>query len=129
MVATGKATFDQLTANGTYRDVFFDALLDKLENGDTVYSTANSYYASVSFSDTIGSVSLLDLGGLGSNQIDKIRAQVSVAKDRQLKSRYWDTPGSPSWVRKSVMETLGDQDVGMLNADDLEEAKSIIMGD
>ncbi|KAL8886200.1 MAG: hypothetical protein Q9192_006524 [Flavoplaca navasiana] len=62
VVATGEALFDYLTANDIYRDAFFDAPLDKLEDEDinedaTKYSTANFYYASVLFKEAIGSAS------------------------------------------------------------------------
>ena len=130
VVATGEALFDHLTANDTYRDVFFDAPLDKLEDEDTnedatKYSTANSYYASVSFKEAIGSASFS--GQLSSDQIQTIRAQISAAEDRGLKSRYWDTPDSPSWIRTGVWNILEEEGVGTLSVDDVEEARSMIM--
>ena len=77
VVGTGNAPFDLVTANSTYRDIFFDAPLDKLtepsqqrrtkakrEQGNTgttttsadSFNASTSYYASVSFSDAVGSV-------------------------------------------------------------------------
>lgn len=129
IVASGEASFDQITANDTYRDVFFDAPLDKLEDEGTKYSTADSYYASVSFKDSIGSTSWLGLGKLGSDQTDTIRAQITAAEDRGLRSRYWDTPDSPSSVQRDVWSVLEMENVGMLNLDDVEKARSIVAGD
>lgn len=59
VVGTGNTPFDLVTANDTYRDIFYDAPLDRLadENDDTMpgetpspnYNRHNSDYASVSF--------------------------------------------------------------------------------
>jgi len=46
VVASGDATLDSVLSNSTYRDIFLDAPL--LEISDPKYTTANSYYASVS---------------------------------------------------------------------------------
>ena len=126
MVASGDASFDQLTANTTYRDIFFDAPLEKLQDDSTKYSTADSYYASVNFDDAVGGVNWL--GKLSDDQSDTVNAQIKAASDLGLKSRYWNTPGSPSWIRTGVEGTLVNDKVGMLNVDDVQEARGIITG-
>lgn len=124
VVGTGNTPFDLLTANTTYRDIFFDAPLDQLwgenaPNNATAYTAENSYYASVSFDVAIGKPWL---GQLLPDQVRQIRGQVAMAKDRGLVSRYWDTPSWPVGTRENVWDVLEKEGVGMLNVDDLEAA-------
>lgn len=64
VIATGDAPFDRILGNTTYRDVFFDAPLDNLsftsetsaEPDGSIYNVNNSYYASVNFRTSIGSL-------------------------------------------------------------------------
>ena len=117
VVGTGNTPFDLLTANSTYRDMFFDAPLDHLsDTNGTVYTTQNSYYASVSFAKTIGK---LKNGLFSSQQMSMVKEQVSAANARGLKARYWDAPGWPIGQRDEVWDFLEKEGVGMLNADDV----------
>ncbi|EPS26487.1 hypothetical protein PDE_01424 [Penicillium oxalicum 114-2] len=139
IVATGDAPFDHIQENSTYRDVFYDAPLDRLpllpasskddlESLSTEavpvpslspYTRYNSYYASVSFRHTIGS---LYLGRLSHDQLIKVRSQIAAAHARGLKVRYWGTPGWPTALRNYVWRELEREGVDMLNVDDLRAA-------
>ncbi|RAH69079.1 uncharacterized protein BO66DRAFT_376126 [Aspergillus aculeatinus CBS 121060] len=143
VVATGDVPFHRLVANTTYRDIFYDAPLDQLEgtprasesrgvedsppdsppalseSDDDGYTRANSYYASVDFRRTIGSLS----GNRFSEaQLARVRAQVAAAHARGLKVRYWGTPGWPRGLRNHVWHVLVREGVDLINVDDLYEA-------
>lgn len=138
VVGTGNTPFDLLTANTTYRDIFYDAPLQNFwgDNGDDpttttsqassqpltsdIYTPENSYYASVSFQKEIGK---LWHGMLTPQQVLKIRGQVKGAEARGLKARYWDTPAWPVGRRDHVWDVLMREGVGSLNVDVLEAAK------
>jgi hypothetical protein len=171
VVGTGNAPFDLLTANSTYREVFFDAPLDELEESDPpvaaessardslptdgnildlrderdgkrnprdlivpnsghnatngipdttgTYSLQNSYYASVSFPKSVGS--LWDFR-FSAEQLDIVRTQIRNAHDRSLKVRYWNLPPWPRLLRNHVWTVLVREGVDLLNADDLKGA-------
>lgn len=138
VVGTGNTPFDLLTANTTYRDIFYDAPLQNFwgDGGDDpttstsqlssqpltsdINTPENSYYASVSFQEEIGN---LWHGMLTPQQVLKIRGQVKGAEARGLKARYWDTPAWPVGMRDHVWDVLMREGVGSLNVDDLEAAK------
>lgn len=80
-----------------------------------VYTAANSYYASVSFTDSIGHA----LPFLSRAQKDKIRQQIQGAHKQGLKVRYWDTPAWPRGLRNYIWKTLVEEGVDYLNVDDL----------
>jgi hypothetical protein len=90
VVGTGNTPFDQILNSSfpstSFRDAFFDAPLDKLENSG--YNSTNSYYASVSFWDAIGQV-WWKRGEPTEAQLEKIRAHLREARNRGLVSRYW----------------------------------------
>ena len=56
-------------------------------------------------------------------QVLKIRGQVTGARSRGLRARYWDTPGWPVGRRDHVWDVLMREGVGALNVDDLEAAR------
>lgn len=137
VVATGNAPFDLVMSNSTYRDIFFDAPLDRLgdegassdqENGHDASSNApvgassynftNSYYASTSFGAAIGTV----WSEPSSTQLERIRGQIKGAHDRGLKARYWETPAWPRGRRNHVWNILVAEGVDLLNVDDLQTA-------
>ena len=134
VVGTGNTPFDLLTANTTYRDIFYDAPLQdfwaddptSFQDYDRVltnekYNVENSYYASTSFQVTIGK---LWHGMLSPQQVLKIRAQIKGAEAKGLKARYWDTPSWPVGRRDHVWDVLTREGVGALNVDDLEAASN-----
>jgi len=83
-----------------------------------VYTPFNSYYASVSFTSTIGYV----LPFLRNSQRRKIRQQVDGAHAQGLNVRYWDTPSWPRGLRNYIWRLLVVEGVDYLNVDDLSDA-------
>ncbi|KAI1131238.1 hypothetical protein F5Y10DRAFT_79907 [Nemania abortiva] len=129
VVATGKAPFDMITQNATYRDVFFDAPLNELYEepdvpsasddwGPFTYNITNSFYASVNFKRAIGPV----WSGISDKQLRLIRGQIKGAHRRGLKVRYWNTPAWPVTVRNKIWHTLIAEGADYLNVDDLKAA-------
>ena len=119
VVGSGDTPFDSIAANETYRDIFFDAPLDKL-SGDDEYTTDNSYYASAGFDDAIGQTFL---GSLNSDQEGKIKDQIKAANDKGLKARYWDTPTWPVFQRDHIWNVIMCAGAERLSMDDMTAVK------
>ncbi|KAH8804835.1 hypothetical protein F5884DRAFT_428500 [Xylogone sp. PMI_703] len=119
IVASGSAPFSSILANTTYRDVFYDAPLNKLSEANTPYNSNNSYYASASLGAGVGKVWF---GKLSGGQARKAEAQIQRAGELGLMSRYWDTPSWPVGWRNRVWERLVGLGESVLNADDLTAA-------
>jgi hypothetical protein len=128
VVASGKASFDSISNHLGYRDIFFDAPLDKLweplrlydpdsasRTSDWNYTT--SHYASTSFKASIG---LPRAGRLSNNQLELIRGQIRGAHKRGLIVRYWDTPSWPTSQRNYIWQTLLDEGADILSVDDID---------
>lgn len=118
IVATGNAPFDQIIANETYRDIFFDAPITELSSDR--YNISNSYFASAALGPAVGRPSLL--GYLSGQSLKQLSAQIKGAEERGLVSRYWATPAWPISARNRIWETLVGGGVGLLNVDDLVSA-------
>lgn len=136
IVVSGAADFDLVVANQTYRDIFFDAPLDALEDeydlqsirtatfdlshADEVqrfkYNPTNSHLASANFHKAVGS---LRWSGLSGDQFERMRKQISNAKERKLIPRYWGTPRWPRSLRDVIWGILVQEEIGLLNVDDL----------
>ncbi|KAF2477710.1 uncharacterized protein BDR25DRAFT_275056 [Lindgomyces ingoldianus] len=115
-----------------YHDTFLDAPLGQLPDDNTFWRApdgqsggsskmwypGNSYYASVSFQQSIGNVRT----GFSEKQRAKLRSQIRTAKKSGLLARYWDLPSWPISYRDYVWQTLTEEGVGMLSVDDLESA-------
>lgn len=131
VVGSGNTPFNLLISNTTYRDVFFDAPLGQLwgetaPSNASLYTSDNSYYASVDFTTAIGKPWH---GSLAPQQVDTILGQAGAAAAKGLKARYWNTPAWPVGVRDHVWDVLEKEGVGMLNVDDLESASQRNWGD
>lgn len=89
-----------------------------------VYSVANSYYASVSFSRSVLRFPTLPpwRNRLSSAQIELVRKQVAGAHARGLKVRYWSVPEWPRGLRNYFWRVLVKEGVDYLNVDDLKAA-------
>ena len=131
IVASGVAPFELLAANQTYRDIFYDAPLEALNDcpgphcswsntTDLRYDPSNSYYASSSLVNAVGS---LHGFALTESQLDLMRQQVRTARERGLVPRYWGTPRWPRGLRDEIWSVLLQADVGVLNVDDLRAAR------
>ncbi|KAL2829251.1 PLC-like phosphodiesterase [Aspergillus cavernicola] len=149
VVGTGNAPFNRIAANTKYRDIFFDAPLDRLvDNVDRIdpsarleeradnagqglsgisdavidpdtFDQTNSYYASVSFKKAVGIPWAFHLTD---RQVQTIRSQIRAAHRQGLKVRYWGTPSWPRSLRNHVWRVLVREGVDMLNVDDLVSA-------
>ena len=143
VVGTGNTPFDLVIANGTYRDIFFDAPLHELyedpnpdsttstpasirrDQGQTgaspsdEYDTSSSYYASTSLKAHVG---LPWAGRFSASQLNLLRGQIAGAERRGLRSRYWETPGWPTSLRNHIWTLLVEEGVDILNVDDLQAA-------
>ncbi|KAF2087902.1 hypothetical protein K490DRAFT_40693 [Saccharata proteae CBS 121410] len=83
------------------------------------FNKTNSFYASVSFTESIGRT----FGSkLSKQQIKKIRGQILGAQKRGLKVRYWGAPSWPIGLRNHIWEVLVTEGADMLNVDDLAAA-------
>ena len=92
--------------------------MDQFSSPDA-FNTSNSFYASTSFSKTVGFVWR---GHLSPRQMQLIRGQIRGAKRRGLKVRYWDTPSWPVALRNHVWHVLIKEGADVLNVDDLKAA-------
>ena len=138
VVGTGNTAFSSVIANQTYRDIFFDAPLHLLSAprlptsmegqgtqgldpllGGAQFTVENSYYASTDFLSTIG---FPWRGYLNANQLRKLRDQIAEARNRGLKSRYWNTPIWPIGLRNHIWRLLVREGADVLNVDDLRAA-------
>lgn len=102
-------------ANKGRRDDSDAALLNSV-----VYSLANSYYASASFTSAVGWP--WRSGRLSHRQRELIQKQIAGAHARGLKVRYWDVPSWPRGMRNYLWRVLVREGVDYLNVDDLRAA-------
>ena len=141
IVGTGNTPFELLSSktSNPHLDVFFDAPLDAmwgskeerpaLANSSSqdmlqpmdqdLFNATNSYYASASFTDTVG---YPWQGQLTNEQLSLIRGQLAGAHKRGLKARYWELPFWPIVLRNHIWEVLVKEGIDLLNVDDLAAA-------
>lgn len=115
IVVTGAASLDMVEIQ-TSHDVFYDAPLGDLDGGE--YTIRNSYYASASMADAVGSIRWR----LRDGQFATLQENVREAEQRGLVSRYWGAPTWPVAVRNGVWEDLVSMGIGILNVDELSTA-------
>lgn len=143
IVATGNAPFDLLTANTTYRDIFYDAPLNRLDDPSDAappesssrpdgevntddnhlgykYNPSNSYYASTDFKGIVG---YLNTFRITTSQVNALTGYMHQAELRGLVPRVWGTPRWPRNFRDHVWQILLEGGVGVLNVDDLRAAR------
>jgi hypothetical protein len=101
------------------RDYFYDAHLHLLSTTESNITAAVSPVASTQFSAQIDAINGTTFNA---TQMDILSSQIAVAKEKGILARYWDTPAWPIRTRNAVWETLLEQGVGLLNADDLPAA-------
>ena len=103
----------------------FEAKPRKNEDGPSamahpdIYTSANSYYASVSFRSNIG---WMWRHRLSHDQMRLIRGQIRGAHRRGLVVRYWELPSWPISLRNHIWDVLMKEGVDVLNVDDLRAA-------
>ncbi|ODM19570.1 hypothetical protein SI65_04555 [Aspergillus cristatus] len=150
VVGTGNAPFDLVTANSTYRDIFFDAPLDFLAE-DSPHKDRKAKRQAVQDGSNLGqglsgtpaditpgafnytnsfyaSTSFKDTIGfprpfhLTAQQMDSIRARIQGAHRRGLRVRYWGLPSWPRGLRNHIWRVLVHEGADILNVDDLQSA-------
>ncbi|KAM5522908.1 Altered inheritance of mitochondria protein 6-like protein 2 [Fusarium oxysporum f. sp. phaseoli] len=105
-------------------DAFLDAPLHLLT--ETGFSQSNGFYgpyeledefytASAPFNKAIGSVRT----GFSTQQMETLRNQLQIAKQRNLKSRLWGLPDWPISYRDYVWKILMQEGIDLLNANDV----------
>jgi len=87
----------------------------------SLYTPANSYYASVSFSHSIGQLFPLR-SRLTAPQLALIRSQIAGAHHQGLKVRYWGIPSWPIGLRNHIWHVLWREGADVLSVDDLHAA-------
>lgn len=86
------------------------------DQSNLLYNTSNSYYASVSFTESIGRI----FGSrLTQDQLQLIRSQIRGAHRRGLKVRYWGIPQWPIGLRNHIWHILMREGADVLSVDDL----------
>lgn len=87
-----------------------------VDQGNLLYNKSNSYYASVSFTKSIGRI----WGSrLRQDQLQLIRSQIRGAHRRGLKVRYWGLPQWPIGLRNHIWHILMREGTDVLSVDDL----------
>lgn len=149
VVATGEAPFLSIIANKTYRDIFFDAPLQRiwepprLPIADTDMRTFAMDYGSAmadglrpaasepepkpfdatnSFYASVSfrsAVGYVWRGHLSTRQMRVIRGHIRGARRRGLKVRYWDTPVWPIALRNHIWHVLSKEGAEILSVDDI----------
>lgn len=119
VIGTGNTALD-LVAPIKDRDYFFDAPLANLD--DPEFQGVNgliSPIASTNFADAVGKVNGDGEEPLNATQLETVRKQLGVAKERNIGGRYWGTPEWPIRKRNEVWRSLLKEGVTLLNADDM----------
>lgn len=87
-----------------------------IDQGNLLYNKSNSYYASVSFTKSVGRI----WGSrLRQDQLQLIRSQIRGAHRRGLKVRYWGVPQWPIGLRNHIWHILMREGTDVLSVDDL----------
>ncbi|KAF2157690.1 hypothetical protein K461DRAFT_289985 [Myriangium duriaei CBS 260.36] len=126
VIGTGNTPLNQIQ-NLTARDYFYDAPLASLSSKTYANITSLiSPIASAQFSAVFGPVTT---EGLNGTQLETLKGQVNGAKNKGIKTRYWDQPGWPIITRNTVWRQLLDNGVDLLNVDDLHGAANFWQGE
>ncbi|BGP07355.1 Altered inheritance of mitochondria protein 6 [Rhodotorula toruloides] len=120
VVCTGNCPLSLVNAQQPLRDIFFDAPLHDISNSS--YTYANSMMASTSLKRFTSWMNMLDIDDA---LFAKIQGMVQAAHAKGIRTRFWETPNWPTFVRDNTWRTLLRAGVDWLNADDLFAASQI----
>ncbi|KAL4817805.1 PLC-like phosphodiesterase [Aspergillus spinulosporus] len=122
VIGTGNTPYDMVGPVAD-RDYFYDGPLAALnETGNDGITPLISPIASTSFTSAIGELTLGVDSVLSDEQLNTLRSQISMAKEKGIKARYWGAPSWPIRARNTLWTTLINEGVGLLNVDDLAAA-------
>ncbi|KAF2269308.1 hypothetical protein CC78DRAFT_277062 [Lojkania enalia] len=111
--------------NAIPRFAFYDAPLALLSSTFSNVTSFDSPIASTNFEAVFGSIKGLEFN---KTQAEKLEEQVSVAHEKGIKARYWNTPAWPVGTRNAVWRTLWEGGADLINADDLKGASQFWEG-
>jgi hypothetical protein len=120
VIGTGRTPLNLVAPVGD-RDYFFDAPLARL--GSPEVKSLTYMVSPVASASLIGAVGHAVGDGdepFNATQLQRLREQLAVAKERNMMTRYWETPGWPVRKRNAVWRALLNEGVDLLNVDDLE---------
>jgi len=123
VVGTEKIDRETCHANRNWEasDAFMDAPVGVLSttnkfrwhpggsSAETLYYPKSSYYASASFKDAVGDVTL----GFSERQLAIVREQIRIAELSNLQTGYWDCPSWPIGLVFRKMATTLNQQFGI----------------
>jgi hypothetical protein len=118
VIGTGNTPLDQVQGRKS-RDYFYDAPLALLGTTFSHITSDVSPTASTDFAAVFGTISG---SSFNKTQLATLRSQISTAKSKGIKPRYWNQPAWPLSTRNYIWRTLVEEGVGMINADDVAEA-------
>ncbi|GAA6056868.1 hypothetical protein JCM3770_005115 [Rhodotorula araucariae] len=120
IICTGNCPLASVQAQHPRRDVFLDAPLEDIASAE--YTSEVSLMASTSFKRMFG---WLDAWDVGPDKVEQIWALVEIARAKGIKTRFWETPSWPAFVRDDVWRGLVRAGVDWMNADDLQAASNL----
>lgn len=121
VIGTGNTPLNQIQTL-TQRDYFWDAPIATLGTSFSNITSKVSPIASTSFAAQFGTINGT---AFNETQLARLRSQIAVARNKNIRVRYWETPSWPISVRNTVWKTLVSEGVGLLNADDLGAAAGL----
>jgi len=124
VIGTGNTPLNQIQGVET-RDYFYDAPLPELEPSAANLASDVSLTANAAFSDIFGEVRNTTFNA---TQLAMLEEQVTVAHEKGMLVRYWDTPGWPMGTRNAVWRVLWDAGADLINVDDLAAASEFWEG-
>ncbi|KPV72176.1 uncharacterized protein RHOBADRAFT_47018 [Rhodotorula graminis WP1] len=120
ITCTGNCDLALVSSQTPLRDIFLDAPLEDIAN--PAYTTAVTLMASTSFKHMFG---WLDSFDVDADKAQGIAELVHAAREKGIKTRFWETPSWPAFVRDDVWRGLLKAGVDWLNVDDLRGAASL----
>ncbi|BGP54889.1 hypothetical protein JCM8202_003398 [Rhodotorula sphaerocarpa] len=120
VVCSGNCPLASVDAQLPVRDIFLDAPL--LDIANSSYTRWNSALASTSYRKMAGWAGSFDVDKV---MEAKIKELVAAAREKGIASRFWETPGWPSFARDHVWKSMLRLGVDWINADNLKAATEL----
>ncbi|GAA5986868.1 hypothetical protein JCM10908_000932 [Rhodotorula pacifica] len=120
IVCSGNCPLASVNAQAPIRDVFLDAPLADIANSS--YTKWNSMMASTSYRKLAGWSRSFDVD---EEMAAEVKSLIKISQDKGITTRFWETPGWPSFARDKVWKALLDLGVDWINADNLKAASEL----